>query len=634
MTGRASSDQAVVRLSIARCSSTFERRDGTQRLATIFSMTCFEPARQSILCKRPRAFSLVITLLVAMVILLAACESQDAIDDASDLSPVTTPGDVPGESDDTAPRQIELTPEVEEDIQADGWTILTGRDRQDPPENRSSDQVFRMAGASDPPASIDPALVRDTESAFLARQVFRGLVRLNAELEPVPDLAQQVEISPDGRLYRFTLHENITFHDGTPITAERVKASFERATDPALMDGDGDALPSRNYLDDIQGARERMRGERDDIPGIRVVDDLTIEFELEQGVVDFLERLANPSTLIVDVEEAYQGGEWWQEPNGSGPFRLTEWDRNRQFTLEPHDGYVLPPALARVEIRVGAEAVGQMQQYETEQIDMVGVSLSVLDRVQYEGSPIQGELREEPLLSTSFVMINSEIVPYDDQALRQAIAHAIPRDQITEIMLDGRVLTAQGIIPPAMDSSEIDRYPFDYDPDQARMRYEESDGLREIDQITIYSSGGSLPIVMKQFIEEELGLPVEVVVLRWSDYMADMDAGRLPVFVLSWVADGPDPVSFMRALFHSESPDNYARFSDEEVDRLLDQAAIEPDEQQRMAYIREAHERILQSAVVVPLYHGVDYLLVADHVRGLNTTPMGILGLETVWIDD
>jgi oligopeptide transport system substrate-binding protein len=450
----------------------------------------------------------------------------------------------------------------------------------------------------------------------------------------VPDLAHEVEISPDGLVYRFKLHDDITFHDGTPITADRVKASLERATDPELMDGDGDALPSRNYLDDIEGARERMRGERDDIPGIRVIDELTIEFDLERGVVDFLERLANPSTLIVDVDQAYQGGEWWEEANGSGPFRLTKWDRQRQFTLEPHDGYVLPPTLARVEIRVGAEAVGQMQQYETEQIDMVGVSLSVLDRVQYEGSPIQGDLREEPLLSTSFVMFNAEMVPYDDQALRKAIAHTIPRDQITEIMLDGRVLTAQGIIPPDMEGSGLEQYPFDYDPDQARAHLEESDGLREIEQVTIFSSGGSLPIVMKQFIEEDLGLPVEVVLLRWSDYMADMGAGRLPVFVLSWVADGPDPVSFMRALFHSESPDNYARFSDEEVDRLLDQAAVESDEQQRIAYIQEAHERILQSAIVVPLYHGVDYVLVADHVRGLNTTPMGILGLETVWIDD
>jgi oligopeptide transport system substrate-binding protein len=576
-----------------------------------------------------RRIVLLIAVLITAVAFLAGCDGLTS-DDAADLvTPVATPGEFREQHE-----EVDPTPDVQESTRDDGWTVLTGRDRQEPPDTRGSSQVFRMAGASDPPSSIDPALVRDTESAFLARQIFRGLIRLNSDLEPVPDLAQQVEIAPDALLYRFTLHDGITFHDGTPITPEHVKASLERATDPALVDGDGDALPARNYLDDIEGARERMRGERDDIPGIRVVDDSTIEFTLEQGVVDFLERLANPSTLIVDAEQAYQGDDWWQDPNGTGPFLLTEWDRTRQITLEPHDGYVVPPELSRVEIRVGAEAVGQMQQYESDQIDMVGVSLSVLDRVQYEASPIQGELREISLLSTSFVMINAETVPYDDQALRQALAHVIPRNDITEIMFDGRVLTAEGVLPPGMIEAESESYPFEFDPDQARARFDESAGLQNSEQITIYSSGGGLPVVMKRYIEDELGLNAEVVQLRWSEYMNDMDQGRLPVFVLSWVADGPDPVSFMRALFHSESPDNYARFSDPEVDRLLDQATIERDEQQRLDHIEEAHRRILESAIVIPLYHGVDYILVADEVRGLVTTPMGILGLETVWIDD
>ena len=138
---------------------------------------------------------------------------------------------------------------------------------------------------------------------------------------------------------------------------------------------------------------------------------------------------------------------------------------------------------------------------------------------------------------------------------------------------------------------------------------------------------------MKHFIEQELGLPVEVVQLRWSDYMSDLEAGQLPIFVLSWVADGPDPVSFLRALFHSDSPDNYGRFSDPEVDELLDEAVVETDSEERIDLLLEAHDRILETGVVIPLYHSIDYLLVADYVNGLETTPMGILGLETVRID-
>jgi oligopeptide transport system substrate-binding protein len=571
---------------------------------------------------------LFVVLMILATALIAAC-NDSATDDAISPTPVETIGDIPEQPDDRS-----QTPEAVEDVREDGWTSITGREKEAPPPDRSSNQVLRMTGPSDAPATIDPALSRDTDSAFLARQVFRGLVRLNSELEPVPDLAREIEISPDGRLYRFTLHDDITYHDGSAITADRIKASIERATDPALTHGDGDALPSRNYLDDIEGAVERMDGERDDIPGIQVIDDLNLEISLVQGVVDFLERLANPSTLIVDAEQASSDPDWWLEPNGTGPFQLAEWDSDRQITLEAHDGYVLPPLLAGVEIRVGAEAVGQMQLYETEQIDYVGVPLSVLDRVQYDESPIAGELREEPLLSTSFVMINSQIEPYDDLALRQALMHTVPREQITGIMLDGRVRIAQGVLPPEMEGSEVEPFAFDFDPVEAQNRWSEFEGLGENGQITIYSSGGGIPTAMKQSMEQELEVPVEVVQLRWQDYMSDMDEGRLPVFVLSWVADGPDPVSFLRALFHSDSPDNYARFSDEDVDELLDLAAVEQDQEVRLDYLRQAHQRILESAVVLPLYHSVDYVLVADHVRGLETTPMGILGLESVWIDN
>jgi ABC-type transport system substrate-binding protein len=584
------------------------------------------------------AFSLVgrgvlaFALLSLIVLSLAGCDNPlGDSDDIDTPAPIETPAPVPDQ-----PQTNQETPEAEaeQEERDDGWTVITGREQVDPPESRGSHQVFRMAGPSDAPTTIDPALVRDTTSSFLARQVFRGLIRLDATLEPTPDLASQVEISPDGTVYRFTLHDSITFHDGSPITAAHVKESLERATDPMLMGGDGHALPSRNYLDDIEGARERMDGERDDIPGIVVVDERTIEISLEHGVVDFLERMSNSSTLIVDVSETTSGSDWWLEPNGTGPFRLVEWDADRQITLAAHDGYVHPPFLESVEYRVGAEAVGQMQLYETDQIDFVHVPLSVLDRVQYEGSPIRGSLREEPLLSTSFILMNPSIEPYNDQAFREAIANVIPRDALTEIMLEGRVQTAQGVLPPVMLGNDVQPYPFEMDPDRGRSSLGSIQLPEDFERVTIYGSGGAIPTVMKHFIEAELGLEVEVVQLRWSDYTGDMEDGRLPMFVLTWVADGPDPVSFMRALFHSESPDNYARFNDPDVDDLLDQAAIEQDEQERSRLIQEAHRLILESAVVVPLYHSVDYVLVSDNVAGLESTPMGIQGLESVRIVD
>src|SRR5690606_21746213 len=101
----------------------------------------------------------------------------------------------------------------------------------------SGEQTLTITGSPEGPATLDPALVRDTESAFVTRQIFRGLVRLDERLQPVPDLARRIEISPDGLTYTFYLWEDITFANGRRITAEDVRYSLERATDPALAGG-------------------------------------------------------------------------------------------------------------------------------------------------------------------------------------------------------------------------------------------------------------------------------------------------------------------------------------------------------------------------------------------------------------
>jgi oligopeptide transport system substrate-binding protein len=550
-------------------------------------------------------------------------------DDASDNgAPAAATPDAPAASPTPDQRDQPVV-----DQRDDDWTVISAPPRRDPPDSLRGEQVLRLNGSTDGPSTLDPALVRDTTSAFLVRQIFRGLVRINNDMEAVPDLAERVEISPDGKTYRFTLHEGLTFHDGRPITASAIKASLERATAPTLVRGESGTLPSRNYLDDIEGALERMAGERDDIPGIVVVDDRTLEISLVRGVVDFLERLANPVTYVVDVETAEYQSDWWRSPNGSGPFRVAEWDPDRVLVLVPHDGYIQPPFLSEVRLRMGREAVGEVRLYETGEIDVAGLPTSVIDRFDYDGSPFVQDVRSVPLYSTTFAMINRNIEPFDDDRLRQALMHAFPREKIPGVMLDGRAQDADGVLPPGMLTSDGFHFPYEFDPDTAAALLADLRPSDDGEAVTIYTSGGSIPAAMKQLYEEHLQIEVEVVQLRWQDYLDDLDQREMPFFVISWVADGPDPVAFLRALFHSDSPDNYVDYADQDVDRLLDDAAVERDDDRRMELVREAHDRILDSAVVMPLFHGVDYQLIAGHVHGLQLTPMGILGLETVWIE-
>lgn len=147
------------------------------------------------------------------------------------------------------------------------------------------------------------------------------------------------------------------------------------------------------------------------------------------------------------------------------------------------------------------------------------------------------------------------------------------------------------------------------------------------------SSGSDLAVTLARVWEQELGVTTDVLQLDWPDYLGDLDARRLPVFVFSWIADYPDPEAVLDALFAADSPHRPIVYENPDVQRWLERARQEQDSATRANLLQRAQQGILDDAVVLPLVFDVEYLLVAPHVRDLPVTPLGILGLERVWID-
>ena len=124
---------------------------------------------------------------------------------------------------------------------------------------------------ADPP-TLDPHLATDNISGGLVNEIFGGLVTLNLDLNVVPDLAESIQTSDDGLVYTFNLRDNAVFHNGKKVTAQDVKWSLERATDPLTESPVADT-----YLSDIIGVPEKLSGDAPEISGVRVIDDRTIE---------------------------------------------------------------------------------------------------------------------------------------------------------------------------------------------------------------------------------------------------------------------------------------------------------------------------------------------------------------------
>jgi len=540
---------------------------------------------------------------------------------AGDLTPAQSSGNTSAASaTPTQPATVEVSP--------DGERVLTAPAKGERPVT-SGDQTLVMAGSNEGPETLDPALVRDSESSFYTRQLFRGLVRLDNNMQAQPDLAERIVISADGLDYTFHLRANAAFQDGVPIDAEAVAASFNRAADPALADGDGFALPAAIYLIDIAGAEARLDGEADTISGITVVDELTLTMTLLEPAANFLYKLTGNAAQVVDVNSA-TGDDWWREPNGSGPFVLETWDASEMVLSSFADFYDGAPLLDEVVVRLGQAAFQPLNLYESGEIDVTEVPFYAIDRVLSESDPLHDELTVVPQLSTTFILMNPNEEPFDDPAVRAAVVAAFDRSKVAEVMLNGNVVRADGIVPPGILDRE---WPADnpvYDLDAARASIE-SAGELDVPP-AFYGSGASVSLT--DVLERDLAIDVDAIALDWTEFTGRLTNQSLPAFNLTWIADFPDPANFLTALFLSNSPDNYIGYSNSEVDRLLleAEAVLDPDERARL-YLA-AQQLIIDDGVLVPLYHDVSYTIVQPHVNGLVVSPIGILSLEDIWIDD
>jgi len=488
--------------------------------------------------------------------------------------------------------------------------------------------LIMALGAQDPP-SLDPALVSDVTSAFVTNQLFSGLVRLDENLEVQPALAQAWDISDDGRTYTFRLRPGARFAEGRPITAEDVRYSLERATDPALAR----VLPAATYLNDIEGVTEKLGGEADEISGLRIVDDATVEITLVGPRSYFLSKLTHPSAFVVDRFDVEAGGaDWTQSPNASGPFEIENWQRNETMVLRRNENYFGDLArLDRVTFLIGAAASNPLVLYEQDEIDIVEVPSYALARVQDENNPLSEELVREPQLSLNFIGMNVTVPPFDDPLVREAFTLLLDRQLIAEVTLNESVQPAYGILPPGIPGYNEDLPTTEANIERARELIAES-GYGSAEALPpIVAYGGGWTTTLREVARDELGIEIEVRGYEsFGDYLNALDEQDFALFSFGWIADYPDPENFLSVLFRTGSGENMTDYANPEVDALLDEAAAAEDEARRYELYQEAEQRILEDTPLIPIYHDVQYTLVKPYVRGLHITPMGILDLSTV----
>jgi oligopeptide transport system substrate-binding protein len=485
------------------------------------------------------------------------------------------------------------------------------------------------------PVTLDPAISADMSSHTYVMQIFSGLVRLDHELNIVPDIAESWERNPDGKTYTFYLHQGVKFHDGREVKAADFKYSWERACDPST--GSGTAA---TYLGDIIGAKDMLMGEAKAISGVEVIGDYTLRVTIDAPRAYFLDKLAYPTAFVVDRANVESGEYWWLEPNGTGPFGLREWTPGQRLILERSQVYYGDPAeLQRVSFSL--VAADPMALYETGQIDVVLVYLPYIDQVRDETNPLHQELAATPELSLYYIGFNTVRPPFDDINVRRAFCHAVNKERIVKVILRDMVSEADCILPPGMPGYDEALEGLDYDVERAKeliaaSKYGDVSNLPPI-TLTVDGYGNNIPAYLGAIIQEwqqNLGVEISVRQLETENFIYNLKQEKDEMFTMGWIADYPDPHNFLDVLFYTGSEVNIGEYSDPTLDTLLDQAAIEQDETVRLAMYQQAEQLVVDDAPCLPLWHNTNYILVKPYVKGYELSAQGIPDLSKVVIDE
>jgi oligopeptide transport system substrate-binding protein len=482
------------------------------------------------------------------------------------------------------------------------------------------------------PSTLDPALARDVGSVTYIVQMFSGLVTFDESMDLVPDIAESWETDNTGTVYTFHLRGNVTFQDGKEVNAADFKYSWERACDP-----DTGSQTAGTYLNDIVGANEMLASDADEMTGVKVVDAQTLQVTIDRPKAYFLSKLAQPVAFVVDQENVEAGQSWWREPNGTGPFKLNGWESRRLLLLERNDLYYRD--LAKVEYVAFLFSGGySMQMYEKDQIDVTGVSIYDLERVTDVTNSLNKELEVFPAYSIEYLGFNTTKAPFNDAKVRRALSMAVDRDRVVGQVLLDSVVVARGVVPPGMTGYDAGFEGLAYDLDGAKALLAEAGYGPDGDPLSIVVTlpGGSgevsnsLIAVLWQW-KENLGAEVEIRQLQGDAYFDELDEEKDDVFYFGWSADYPDPQDFLDVLFRSRSVNNVGEYSSAAYDVLLDQAAVEPDPSTRAALCGQAEVKLIaEDAACLPLWFGIDYVLVKPHVHGYAMSPLGFPLLANV----
>ena len=472
-------------------------------------------------------------------------------------------------------------------------------------------------------ATLDPAIGYDWQNWSMIKSLFDGLMDYVPGTTTLrPGLAESYALSEDGLTYAFKLRPGVKFHNGREMTADDVKYSLDRVTNPATQS------PGAGFFGSIAGFDAAGEG---GLSGVKVIDPLTVEITLSRPDATFLHVMALNFASVVPKEAVDAAGDdFGKQPVGTGAYKLAEWTLGQRLVFEKNADYWRAgvPYLDSIVFEVGQEPVVALLRLQNGEVDVPGDGIPPAKFQEVMADPAQAErVVVGGQLHTGYITLNVTTPPFDKVEVRKAVNMAINKDRIVQI-INGRAVPATQPLPPSMPGYTAGYAGFAYDVEGAKKLLADA-GLAEGFETDLYVMNTDPNPRIAQAIQQDLaaiGIKANIQSLAQANVIEAGGAGTAPMIWsggMAWIADFPDPSNFYGPILGCsgavEGGWNWSKFCDAALDAKATEADSMADPAKvadRMALWSDVYMGVMEQAPWVPVFNEERYTMKSPRMGG------------------
>ncbi len=421
--------------------------------------------------------------------------------------------------------------------------------------------------------SFHPSDWNTTNEKNIGDQIYDTLMYVpmdGDESKIEPRIAEGYEMSDDGLVYTFHIRDDVTFHDGSPLTAQDCAFSVQL------------------YID------SEYQGTSADVASVEATDDQTLVVTLNAPFAPFLGDICVMHIGSQAYHDAVSEEEFMSNPIGSGPYKFVSHTIDNSVVLEAYDGYYRgEPAIKNVTYYVIKTTAPQALM--SRQVDFAEVEASSL--VMLQADP---EITVTPVPTSGFthLVMNTEKAPFDDVRVRQAINYAIDRQNIVNVIYEGEAEENSNICARTRFGFSEDQFQYTYDPDKAKELLTEA-GVEEgtdLGTILCAEKYSNLATVLQGDLKK-VGLECTIEIREFNKYIELLTSGEFSLCALEMTLEGDTQMLEYALTTPFIGMANNARYSDETMDQLFEDARVEPDTEKRAALFDQILNKAQDEAI-------------------------------------